>query len=64
MTRKDYIKIAQVFKTAYRDLYHGDVCAKPKEDMLESIVSGMIVILKQDNSRFDNQKFIDYIYGD
>ena len=50
MTRKDYIKIASIISRAR-------IC----KDTLDSneLISDLCVVLKQDNSLFDRQKFIE-----
>ena len=59
MTRKDYIKIANVLKTANdnRDYY-------AMEDVFNILIDDMCEALKADNSRFDKNKFINYIQGE
>jgi hypothetical protein len=59
MTRKDYIKIANVLKTANdnRDYY-------AIEDIFNILIDDMCEVLKADNSRFDKNKFINYIQGE
>ena len=72
MTRKDYInlllmrahlkltrKIANVLKTANdnRDYY-------AIEDVFNILIDDMCEVLKADNSRFDKNKFINYIQGE
>ena len=59
MTRKDYIKIASVLKTANdnRDYY-------AIEDIFDILINDMCDVLKADNSRFDKNKFINYIQGE
>ena len=72
MTRKDYInlllmiahlkltrKIANVLKTANdnRDYY-------AIEDVFNILIDDMCDVLKADNSRFDKNKFINYIQGE
>ena len=72
MTRKDYInlllmrahlkltrKIASVLKTANdnRDYY-------AIEDVFNILIDDMCEVLKADNSRFDKNKFINYIQGE
>ena len=59
MTRKDYIKIANVLKTANdnRDYY-------AIEDIFDILINDMCDVLKADNSRFDKNKFINYIHGE
>ena len=59
MTRKDYIKIASVLKTANdnRDYY-------AMEDVFNTLIDDMCEVLKADNNRFDKNKFINYIQGE
>jgi len=62
MTRKDYIKIADVFKYAY-DVSNGYTNQKDinQKDILDIMLAEMMHTLKADNSRFDKTKFVDYI---
>jgi len=56
MSRKDYIKIADVFKYAY------DEAEDIKErSILDIMLAEMMHTLKADNSRFDKTRFVDYI---
>jgi len=56
MTRKDYIKIADVFKDAYNKAEHIN-----QKDILDIMLAEMMHTLKADNSRFDKTRFVDYI---
>jgi hypothetical protein len=59
MTRKDYIKIADVLKTAdnNRDYYN-------MEDVFNMLLEDMSSMLLADNPNFNKTKFIDYIQGE
>jgi len=59
MTRKDYIKIANVLKTANNNRDYYDM-----EDVFHILIDDMCNVLKADNSRFDKNKFINYIQGE
>ena len=59
MTRKDYIKIASVLKTANDNRDYYDM-----EDVFNILIDDMCEVLKADNSRFDKNKFINYIQGE
>tara|TARA_E500000318_G_C3547450_1_gene207361 strand:- start:780 stop:962 length:183 start_codon:yes stop_codon:yes gene_type:complete len=56
MTRKDYIKIADVFKYAYDEAE--DI---RERSILDIMLYEMMHTLKADNSRFDKTRFVDYI---
>jgi isopentenyldiphosphate isomerase len=56
MTRKDYIKIADVFKYAYDEAE--DI---RERNILDIMLAEMMHTLKADNSRFDKTRFVDYI---
>ena len=59
MTKKDYIKIASVLKTANDNRDYYDI-----EDVFNILIDDMCDVLKADNSRFDKNKFINYIQGE
>ena len=61
MTRKDYIKIADVFKYAYGEADDIANWHLNQRDILDVILAEMMNILKADNSRFDKTRFVDYI---
>ena len=46
MTRKDYVKIAAIFKSMH-----------PCDRILDSIIDDFCVMLKEDNSNFNEDKF-------
>lgn len=46
MTKKDYIKIAEVFKS------------QPRNEQLEDVIFAFAGMLSSDNPRFDRQKFL------
>ena len=56
MTRKDYIKIADVFKYAYDEAEDIN-----ERSILDTMLAEMMHTLKADNSRFDKTRFVDYI---
>ena len=60
MTRKDYIKIADVVKESI--LYKpDDPNYKPIDCDLGSLISGLCYVFKCDNMRFDADRFKEYI---
>jgi hypothetical protein len=68
MTRKDYIKIADVFKYAYDEVENQERAetismkeAISKNNILDIMLAEMMHTLKADNSRFDKTRFVDYI---
>ena len=64
MTRKDYIKIADVFKYAYNEADDVSNWHLNRIDILDVMLAEMMHTLKTDNSRFDKNKFINYIQGE
>jgi hypothetical protein len=57
MTRKDYVMIAQVLRTAInyeRDFNKSEESAKA----IQSVAEFMAGVLAQDNPRFDRERFI------
>jgi hypothetical protein len=57
MTRKDYVMIAQVFRTAInyeKDFNKNQESAKAIQDVAEFMAG----VLAQDNPRFDRDRFI------
>ena len=65
MTRKDYIKIAEVFKTELLNLklstYMGDDERHNRDRQTWLLINKMAQMLRQDNPRFDTGRFVDYI---
>jgi hypothetical protein len=65
MTRKDYIKFAETFKTCHERLAEAKgVTAERKitaEGMLRAIERDIADLLLADNPRFDYGKFMAYI---
>ena len=68
MTRKDYIKIADVFKYAYDEVENQERAetismkeAISKNNILDIMLAEMMHTLKADNDRFDKTRFVDYI---
>ena len=68
MTRKDYIKIADILRN-HRKRYHdalsicNDLTAYQFVDSynFDTLIYNFCEMLKQDNRHFDNQKFIDAV---
>ena len=59
MTRKDYIKFAEVFRHWHQTLKENpDIYAN---EMLKALEEDVADIFLQDNERFDYKKFIKYI---
>lgn len=56
MTRKDYVKIAQVFKSYIEIAQEGD--RDVDIDTVQFMASDMAYMLKRDNAAFDRQKFL------
>jgi hypothetical protein len=54
VTKKDYVKFAEMFKRQYRDLL-------PQQDrqFLLSVINESCYIFKADNPNFNKQKFLD-----
>ena len=55
MTRKDYIKFADMTVDMFLDVENTDSCT------LHLMIDYLIHIFKEDNPRFDKTKFEDYI---
>ena len=60
MTRKDYIKMAELLKVA-DDWAHGGMFGERKAsiDAVSFIRAGLATMLAKDNSRFDRGKFMN-----
>ena len=58
MTKKDYIKVAQILKEAKHNPNNWKL---RNEDVINQIVEEFTVMFKLDNRRFDKVKFLDYI---
>ena len=58
MTRKDYIKVAQILKEAKNNPNNWKL---RNEDVINQIIEEFTVMAKLDNLRFDKVKFLDYI---
>lgn len=54
MTKKDYIKIADCIKNV---INHAEL----NDEQVSLLITNFSSMLKADNSRFDAQRFIDYI---
>lgn len=59
MTRKDYIKLADLLKENRQAWNQSSVALEAIDD----IERGLCVILAEDNSNFDRQRFIDAAGG-
>lgn len=57
MTKKDYIKIADILKD-YQDLLPE---YKNHQAIITELTNRFIVMLEADNPRFNRERFIDYI---
>jgi predicted DNA-binding protein len=64
MSRKDYIKFAELLKAEVEKQLEADTVedASFAYDVLESVAYGMAKIFKADNPSFDPSKFMDAIY--
>lgn len=52
MTRKDYVKFAEVFRVARNNVTH------PKQDdAINALLDDFCTVLQADNSHFDQEKF-------
>ena len=58
MTKKDYIKIAEVFKNRYNEAINMRIDA---DELFYDLETEMAIMLKKDNPKFNNQRFVDYI---
>ena len=58
MTKKDYIKVAEILKEAKNNPNNWKL---RNEDVINQIVDEFTVMFKLDNRRFDKVKFLDYI---
>ena len=58
MTKKDYIKVAQILKEAKNNPNNWKL---RNEDVINQIIEDFTVMFKLDNRRFDKLKFLDYI---
>ena len=58
MTKKDYIKVAQILKEAKNN---PDNWKLRNEDVIKNLVDEFSIMFKLDNRRFDKVKFVDYI---
>lgn len=56
MTRKDYVKIAQVFKSYIEIAEDGD--RDVDVETVKFLASDMAYMLKRDNAAFDREKFL------
>lgn len=56
MTKKDYIKIAEVLKR-----HTGSEGVGEYDNAVRAITSDLMIMLKNDNPLFNEEKFIDYI---
>jgi hypothetical protein len=60
MTRKDYVKIAEILRCA-RIHVESDSKATPQQ-VFNNVFQGLSGVLKSDNSRFNSEKFYDAVY--
>jgi hypothetical protein len=58
MTKKDYIKVAEILKKAKNN---PDNWKLRHEDVIKNLVDEFSIMFKLDNRRFDKVKFVDYI---
>ena len=58
MTKKDYIKVAEILKEAKNN---PDNWKLRNEDVIKNLVDEFSIMFKLDNHRFDIVKFVDYI---
>ncbi len=58
MTKKDYIKVAEILKEAKNN---PDNWKLRHEDVIKNLVDEFSIMFKLDNRRFDKVKFVDYI---
>lgn len=56
MTKKDYIKFAEILKR-----HTGSEGVGEYDEAVNAITSDLINLFEKDNPRFDRQRFIDYI---
>ena len=56
MTRKDYVKIAQVF--ALHMQVAAEMGASDQQETIEDLASEMAYMLQRDNVQFDRDKFL------
>lgn len=63
MTKKDYIKIANVFKRAINTARLSDD-RRIMDLTIRALIESFGDMFKADNYRFDNDRFIDYINSD
>lgn len=56
MTRKDYVKIAQVF--ALHMQVATEMGASDQQETIEDLASEMAYMLQRDNAQFDRDKFL------
>ena len=58
MTKKDYIKVAEILKEAKNNPNNWKL---RNEDVIKNLVDEFSIMFKLDNRRFDKVKFVDYI---
>ena len=59
MTKKDYIKLAKILNETLNQVQDPNVHSRLAFDYM---VSHLCTMLKEDNDRFNNQKFRDAVY--
>tara|TARA_Y100000310_G_scaffold336887_1_gene422580 strand:+ start:966 stop:1163 length:198 start_codon:yes stop_codon:yes gene_type:complete len=63
MTRKDYIKIAEIIKDEYQHEVARCGADVPTWSVVESIADQLAAYMAADNPRFDREKFVTACYG-
>ena len=58
MTKKDYIKVAEILKEAKINPNNWKL---RNEDVIKYLVDEFSIMFKLDNRKFDKVKFVDYI---
>ena len=61
MTKKDFKLIAGILRDV--PMAYFDLSEKSLENYKSSVVKAFIEVLKTNNERFNEDKFIEYIYG-
>lgn len=65
MTKKDYIRIAQVLKNFKKRFDNvPDRKQEPIKETIDYLINMFSISLRQDNWKFDESKFRDYILTD
>jgi len=61
MTKKDYIKFADMFSERFNKLDRRVGTSIAEQQELLTIIEDTMAIFSEDNPRFDKQRFIQYI---